>query len=307
MNIDRYFLSDGSSFAIAPDFGCNLFSWCSDGREIFYCPEGVPGDRERFYKGGNPVLFPAVGRTWNRDGDKPSPELYSVYGLEGEYRMPIHGILPFASWRKTSERVEESLVRVEYECHIPDNARAAHYPFDIGFKLVYSVTACTLSMTAVFENMGVSAAPLAFGYHPYFALSGNSRRGMKLHLPCSRRLQVDPECLVPTGDAVPVEFPLTLEDGVSYDHVFSDVNGRRASLTDTGAGRIVHIDFDDSIEALVVCSAAGSSFVCVEPWTRGLGAYETLSRPGWESAGAVNVLWPGEVRTISVRYSVESL
>jgi galactose mutarotase-like enzyme len=307
LKIDRYSLNDGSSFSIAPDFGCNLFSWHVGGREVFYRPKGVPGERGKFYKGGNPVLFPSVGRTWDRSGDKPRPESYRIYGLEEEYRMPIHGILPDAVWKKTAEQVKESTIRVEYGCCIPREIRGRHYPFDIDFRLAYTIVPGNLSATAFFRNAGATPAPLAFGYHSYFALSDNSRQGVKIDLPCSQRLQLDPESLVPTGAVVPVDSTLMLEDGVQYDAVFSGMCGHRASLTDTGAARVIHIDFDDWIEALVVFSTAGASFVCIEPWTRGLGAYETLCRPGWEGAGTLNILQPGETRTIRVSYSVEPL
>lgn len=305
METERYILKNGSAFAVAPEFGCNIFSWQVEGREMLYSPEGVPGDRERFYKGGNPILFPAVGRTWGKCGDGYRPEYYSIDGLDGEYRMPVHGILPFAGWEKVSAQVEEHCASAEYRCSIPPDAREHYYPFDILFSLIYTLTDRSLSIAARFANEGSTAAPLAFGCHPYFALPGNARQEAELYLPCSRRLQLDPERLVPTGATAPAAFPLRLERDAGCDAVFSGLSGSRASLVNSAAGHAVHIDFDAGIEMLVVYSPAGSSFICLEPWTRGLGAYETLRHPGWREGGALNVLQPGESRSIRLRYSVE--
>ena len=76
--IDRFTVG-GAEFAIARELGCNLFSWVVDGREVFHRPAGFP-ERGLPYEGGNPLLFPAVGRTWDRSVEPPAADAYRLAG-----------------------------------------------------------------------------------------------------------------------------------------------------------------------------------------------------------------------------------
>ena len=59
------------------------------------------------------------------------------------------------------------------------------------------------------------------------------------------------------------------------------------------------------VETFVVSTKPGTSYICVEPWTKGLGMYETLAKAGWVNAGHLNVVMPGQERGISVAYSFD--
>lgn len=307
MHIDRYELDGAVACSVAPDFGCNLFSWRVDGREMLYCPEGVLGNPTEFYHGGNPILFPAVGRTWDRSGSEPRFAVYNIYGRDEEYEMPAHGILPFCSWRKASEARRDDSIRVTYDCLIPPRVRLKYYPFEVDFRQTFTIGRRGLELEAEFVNRGEVPAPLAFGYHPYFALAADGPRQVELDIPCRHRLSLVPGLSIPSGEKEPAGMPVRLEDGQACDMVFSGLTERRAGLLDRRAGRAVRLEFDRYIEALVVYAGAEAPFVCLEPWTGGLGAYESLCRRGWETAGDMPVLAPGEIRKITVSYRPEVL
>ena len=76
-------------------------------------------------------------------------------------------------------------------------------------------------------------------------------------------------------------------------------------LIDRPAGRTINVDFDQSAEMLVVYAPDSADFMCLEPWTRGLGGFAALREPGWEKGKAVPVLEAGEVREFASRFSVE--
>ena len=98
---------------------------------------------------------------------------------------------------------------------------------------------------------------------------------------------------------------LKLEAGVDYDHVFAGLTGSRMSLVDKQAGRTMNVDFDENFELMTVYAPDGSEFVCIEPWTRGLGAFGELNKPGWESGELIPVIKPGETKTLRAVFGVE--
>ena len=149
MEYHSYSLCNGVSCKIAPAMGCNLFSWVVDGKEVFYTDKEFGRDPLKFFYGGNPVLFPAVGRTWERAGKTPRFGIYKVYGLDGEYFMPLHGLLQSAEGRRTDEEISPGRVRVEYEACIPETTRLKSYPFDLLLKLGYFFFKC-LSFESIF-------------------------------------------------------------------------------------------------------------------------------------------------------------
>lgn len=304
--IETFRLGKEASCSVAVDFGINLFSWIVKGRQVLFHPQDFPGIREQFHHGGNPLLFPAVGRTWDRSRTPPQAGVYRLHPEGAELRMPIHGILPDCSWAMISVHEREEYVRVEYKLEVPKAVRETSYPFELEYRQVYILTSTALKLEADFRNLGTRPAPFAFGYHPYFALSGADRGGIGIRLPCTKRVTLDPALLAPVGappeDAIGA---FALEPGKDYDAVFTGITGRRAELMDRGAGRTVSIDVDGHIEDFVVYAPSGKPWVCIEPWTRGLGGFESLRDPGWWEPGrALPVLQPGESRRIEVYYAV---
>jgi galactose mutarotase-like enzyme len=303
MRTDTYKIKPNSGFVIAPLFGCNLISWTVEGKPVFYYPDSFSREPGNFFKAGNPILFPSVGRTWDLSGGEPIPEQYRIFGDSRVYRMPTHGVLPSGHFQRRRERVSGDRVEVEYLFTLRQAIQESHYPFDVRFMQRYVLKACSVKMEAILENHGQSVAPFAFGYHPYFNLE--SRQGVEVHLPCREQLRLDPKLLIPTGSETFSGGVLTLAEDVSYDNVFGGLTGQRASIVDKKGGRTIHIDFDSNVENLVVYSPVGSKYVCLEPWTKGLGGFGSLAEDGWQKGDRINVLKPGETRTIEVSYTVE--
>ena len=310
MNADRYLVGD-SEFIIARDFGCNLFSWKMGGDDILYHPPGFSSknlacDPTEYYQGGNPLLFPSVGRTWDTTGSEPQAEVYRIDGVCRSYKMPIHGVVPYTKWRTLSETRNHDCVSVEYECVVPEEVTENYYPWPVDYVQSYTLYRRKLELRAVFHNKGSKPAPVAFGYHPYFQISNTSRSGVEIRLPCREELTLDQKLLVPDGNTIRCTERLQLQAGKTYDNAYCSLAGTRTSLTDENAGRTVHIDFDENIAMLVVSSPQDSPFVCLEPWTQGLGAYPSLRRENWEQTDVTPVLLTGEIRTVCLSYTVEA-
>ncbi len=300
--MDIYRLKPDSSVAIAPEYGCNLFSWNVNGKELLYCPKGFSENSCEFFSGGNPVLFPSVGRTWARSSGKPIADIYRIHGKKGVYKMPCHGILPFGEWVKESEEIAEEHVQVEYSFSYNENIFSEYYPFRVSFNLSFTLTHTTIRIKGSFTNRGEIPAPFAFGLHPYFRIA--DRDCVQLHIPATKRVELDPSLLIPTGKESPALSSLSLKKGQVYDIAFSGLNENRASIIDRKMEQAIHIDFDKNIEMFVIYSGADSDFICLEPWTRGLGAYEFLASDNWQNGRRINVLQPGENKTVMIDYSV---
>ena len=292
----------GARALIAIDYGCNLYCWRVLERELLYAPPGFGTDPDDLCHGGIPVLFPAVGRTWDRSRDPAVPGHYRIGGKQGVFSMPPHGFVGSGAWEEVDATATEVEARAAFAFRYDRAVRERHYPFDVRLVQEFMLTSSTLGLTAVLTNTGPCPAPFAFGYHPYFRVGAD---GATVSLPCSREVHLDPELLIPSGGVSPVsgDFRIGMED--ECDCVYADLTSTTATIEDPANGLVFQLRLDAATDNLVVYSAAGAPFICVEPWTRGLGAYESLDRDDWSDGANLEVLAPGEQRrfgmTIEVR------
>ena len=300
--IDRFTVG-GAEFAIARELGCNLFSWVVDGREVFHRPAGFP-ERGLPYAGGNPLLFPAVGRTWDRSVQPPTADAYRLAGQERPLAMPIHGFLDRCRIGPPQVDRSADYVTLTYAVVVPEALARASYPWPVALHLVLTLTARRVEIELHLRNLGGTPAPYAFGAHPYLAISESGRDGVSLALPASRSVELDPELLVPSGTTRALADPFRLDPETSYDDVFAGLSGADAVLTDRGAGRRVAVGYDGSITQFVVYAPRAAPFVCVEPWTAGLDGFSRLADPSWREKPPLPVLAPGGEAPAAVSISV---
>lgn len=302
--IHKYELSDGTSCSICPEWGCNLFSWIVNGKEMIYCPEDYPADAWKITGGGTPILFPSVGRTWDLSTGEPVQGIYRISPSDKTWFMPSHGILYSCKFTRIEESRDSDRISVAYELHISDKVKTDNYPYNIGFIQRFTLTHDAVELEATITNNDDSPAPAAFGYHPYFRISNPQRDGVETRLPVTKYLKTTKDTVLLTGESEDTDGIIDLQPDVYYDHTFSGATGTRMSLTDRKAAHTIHVDYDDKFELFLVYSPNGSDFVCIEPWTRGLGAYMHLVEPDWQSGKYIPVLQPGEMTSYKAIFSV---
>jgi galactose mutarotase-like enzyme len=304
MRTDTYRLKPGTSYTIAPLLGCNMVSWKIDGKPVLYCPEGFSRKPDEFFAGGIPLLFPSVGRTWDLSSRVPVFGQYRLGSDSKVYQMPIHGIIPLGWFQKRRDQVASERVEIDYGFTIRKDFLETHYPFSVNFELKYVLKPMSMRIEAKFQNAGETPAPVAFGTHPYFYFE--NKDNVEVHLPCKEQLLLRDGMSIPSGEIVPMTNQIIqLKHQETCDCVFGGMTGKRATIVDKASGRKIHIDVDDSIENFVIYARGGEKFVCVEPWTKGLGAFGALYQDGWQSSGAIPMLQPGESRQIRIEYIVE--
>ncbi|MCF7928771.1 MAG: hypothetical protein K9L68_07475 [Spirochaetales bacterium] len=293
-------LNKNTRIKIAPELGCNLFSWRIDGTEVFYSPENFL-DSGNCLWGGNPLLFPSVGRTWKLGDGPPVPDEYSIYGMIGTYTMPIHGFAGKGVWR--NQRIERRGTRLtaEYRFVPKPEVFTDNYPFRVNFSIRYTLYENTLQFSFTAMNKGDIPAPVAFGMHPFF-LTGRQKT-KSVRLPAGREVVLDPELKIPTGKTRVLESSsLQFKNHLTYDMAFQKEGDSRAVVRDFPAMGTVQITTDRFIEMFVVYSGEDTQFLCVEPWTKGLGTFSRLAYPGWEEDYSLPLLWPSRGRTVTVSY-----
>jgi aldose 1-epimerase len=271
---------------------------------MMYCPKDLPRTAKKITGGGNPLLFPSVGRTWDHSSGEPVPGVYRIFGHDKPYFMPSHGVLFLSEFRKVDEKIASDSVTAVYQTRISEKVREENYPFDLGFTQQFILRTGSVELQSTIVNYDSIPAPCAVGYHPYFAISNPEREGVTARLPVARRLLTTHDTILLTGESEPTDGIFDLQPNIYYDQAYGEPTGTRMSLVDRRAGHTVHVDFDNNCELFFLYSPDGSDFVCIEPWTRGLGAFESLKDPGWESGKLIPVLQPGETIEFKATFGV---
>lgn len=165
-----------STFLAWPEAGARLMHWSitrGDGsvRDVIYWPELAECSREEFAKvrGGNPLLFPFCGRTFDR-GD-----IHFWRGADGVRRpMPMHGIARQGNFRLIDlhEHGFEAVLE-------PDAAAREAYPFEYAFKVSYRFSGLGLSCEFALANLGTEPMPWSAGHHFYFNVPWQDELGRR--------------------------------------------------------------------------------------------------------------------------------
>ncbi len=248
---------DENYLLLAPQHGGRLVRWVLRGEDILYWPDQADWSRPAKIRGGNPLLFPFIGR-------------HFANGQAGHWRdadgtihvLPQHGFardLPFS----VTEIGDESIAMV---LEASDGTWTG-YPHAFRFEARYRLLDCGLEVTLRTENTGDTRLPYYAGHHFYFSLSAMQRHGSRLSLPETARMRQEPDGrLTAPASGEPA---YALDDDRLQD-TFHVLQGA-GSVTLEMPGRMLSIDLDvpGSIAWHAVTTwseKADSDFYCVEPW-----------------------------------------
>lgn len=156
-----------STFYAAPTAGARLMRWnialAGHEREVFYWPQDADLREPAKIRGGNPILFPFVARTfyqgkenfWKDPSGKVRP-------------MPRHGFARDGVFEIVEHTSDGFLAKL-----IPSEAAQEAYPFDYTFYVRYRFEELLFSVELVLENHGRAPIPWCAGHHFYFTLPWN--------------------------------------------------------------------------------------------------------------------------------------
>ena len=215
---------------------------------------------------GIPLLHPFANRLggWEYEALGRHADLArlegSVVKADGETGLPIHGALP-GPW--TVVELEEAVLAAEQHPTWEPGFRAA-FPFDHRLRLRASLEGDALRIETTLTALD-ARVPVAFGFHPYFALPGAARSDWELQLPAMRPLELD-ERKVPTGasgEPTDVSGPLGER---ALDDAFEGL-GDGAVLALSGGGRRLAVTFERGYGFTQVFAPLELDVVCFEPMT----------------------------------------
>jgi galactose mutarotase-like enzyme len=315
-----------SLLRFAPQAGGRLLSWHIDGEPVIYWPEAANWSQPAKIRGGNPLLFPFLGR-------------HRVDGQIGRWRdatgtvrdLPMHGFardLPFAA------DVEPAVAPADTPEATPAGAsggtratpgptvrmtladsEATHdaYPFGFRFEAVYRLADDhTLDVELTTVNTGMAALPYYAGHHFYFSLPHTQRGETELELPPTegRYQQADGSI----SAASPGAARYTLDEARILDcfHCLTDDPAAHSGsaahapvrLIAPGLNRSITFDLQrpGSVPWYAVTTwteAAESDFYCIEPW---LGLPDAI-----HNGLGLRWLEPGQTETAALRIAIGAL
>jgi len=290
-------LHAGSSLIrIAPQFGARLLSWHVDGEPVIFWPDAADWSNLARVRGGNPLLFPFLGR------HRVDGEIGRWRDASGVIRdLPMHGFarnLPFAAQPSADGTALTMTLGSGDALH-------AGYPFAFRFEVTYRlVDARTLEVALTTSNPGDTPLPYYAGHHFYFALPHAERGQTTLELPPTHRRQQLADGSISAAEAGDPRYVLDdarigdrfhCLDGTPTTPVRIVMPGRRRTID-------IALDVPGSIPWYAVTTwteTPASDFYCVEPWLGLPDAIHTGLGLRW--------LEPGETQRAELRIRVSAM
>jgi galactose mutarotase-like enzyme len=286
-----------SRYVISPTMGCRLMKWTlktvSGDREVLYWPDGSGETPFEKIRGGNPILFPFSGRSYDRG------VLYAWRDPNGERRtMPMHGFARQGRFR-IAERSDNALTAVLE----PDQEALSAYPFEYTFAVRYTFEELSFAVSLILTNLGEERIPWSAGHHFYFNVpwhKGASRQDYQLHMD-SRK------CACPSPDGKLMmekdrETCHNLADAKLIERIHWELRRNRVSFGPKGGEEDVHLimgkdPVPQKNQSVVTWSESGTApFYCVEPWMGPPNAAEHGKGLHWVA--------PGEQQSFDVEVSL---
>lgn len=257
-----------STFLALPERGARLMNWhvtLGDGsvRDVIYWPEHADFANIAKVRGGNPILFPFCGRTFD----------HGVQNLwrapDGVQRpMPMHG---FA--RQGAFKLVWSDARGFSALLVPDAPAQEAYPFSYEFTVTYRFDALSLACELTLKNLDAVPLPWCAGHHFYFTApwsEGTRREDCAIRIPAAEVLRQ-----TPTGELIAGP-QLTDEENLANPELIDAIYTRLQSSSvvfgeQRRPGRVtVQIGTAKTAPAdtAFVTWAPGpdTPYYCVEPW-----------------------------------------
>ncbi|WP_027815139.1 aldose epimerase family protein [Paraburkholderia bannensis] len=290
-------ISGASTLRFAPWAGGRLLSWHVDGEPVIRWPGNANWEQPARVRGGNPLLFPFLGR-------------HFVDGQIGRWRdaqgvahdLPTHGFardLPFSAEVDPDGRgVRMTLT--------DSPATRAGYPYAFRFEAVYRLADDhALDVTLTATNTGDTPLPWYAGHHFYFELPHDQRAQSTVEMPPALRRHQLPDGSISAPEQGETQYRVDDAGIIDRFHVLQPTPpATPVRFVTPGLKRAVTIDLDrrDSLPWYAVTTwteAADSDFYCVEPW---LGLPDAI-----HNGLGLRWLAPGATESATLQLRVESL
>ncbi len=275
-----------SNYLISPAMGCRLMKWtvstATGERDILYWPQSCGDTDFAMVRGGNPLLFPFSGRSFDR-------------GVQGAWRDPagqqrnisIHGFARQCCFVVTGRSDNEIIAELQ-----PDEAARQAYPYDYTFSVRYRFEELAFSVRLSLTNHETDPIPWSAGHHFYFNLpwhTGATRADYHLMLDYRKCAYHGPDGkLIMEKDR---ESCHTFDDPELVNRIHWELRRNRISFGPKGGEEDVHILIGTDAVPLKNYSVVTwtesdtSPFYCIEPWMGPPNAAEHGKGLHWVNSG----------------------
>jgi galactose mutarotase-like enzyme len=258
-----------STFLARPELGARLMNWnlrMQDGhvRDVIHWPEDADFGNFAKVRGGNPILFPFSGRTYDEG------KIGFWRDQRGAVRpMPMHGFTRNGAFKLV--RADQDGFTAELQ---PDDTAREAYPFDYRFTVRYEFADVSLKVFLKLENLGDTPILWSAGHHFYFTLPWHhelERNDYCFKIPAKK-------CFTQSLDGAlqavkPFEAVSSFGKAANSDRIFTRLTDGRALFGPDGGEEDISIRFLKESEThsrwntfVIWTEADDSPFYCVEPW-----------------------------------------
>jgi galactose mutarotase-like enzyme len=288
-----------STFLAIPEQGARLMNWhvtLADGsvRDVIFWPELQSLDDFPRVRGGNPILFPFCGRSFDQG------EIHFWRDADGVRRpMPIHGLARQGDFQ--IQRLDERGFTARFQ---PGAEAQASYPYRYDFTVSYRFEPLQLFVEFRLRNHDTKPIPWCAGHHFYFTLpwtEGRTRADYFVRFPARTTVRQDfSNGQLQPGPVLAEEESLANLDLIDVFHtalkrnavVFGDRGGGEPIILRVGTDRRPPKD----VVVVTWTPDAQAPFYCIEPWMGPANAAEHQT--------GLHLVGPGETETFLVEISL---
>lgn len=303
MSSEAFTLSTSrSELTIEPRGGCVATRWLVGGVEVLALPAPLESFLASARTGGIPLLYPWANRL---RGDRftaagRAVDLSRVPNLKRDTNgLPMHGLLlRWKDWHVGRHGEAGLEARLDWREH---ETLLAAWPFPHTLRLSWQLRedghATCLDVSTRVDADGACDVPIAFGWHPYFAVP--SVAGSRISMPSRRPVPLDARGLPDLSASRPA--PVAANDVPCChgdDALFERTDAGRGSATVHRPSRRVRVDLGREYPFLQLYSPAAtqSGVACVEPMTAATSALTDGAAPVVPAGGSFRATF-----TISVQ------
>lgn len=256
-----------STFTACMTLGARLMRWeieiAGTHRDVIHWPKNADWENYRNIRGGNPVLFPFMGRNF-ADGKK-----FFWKDAEDIVRpMPMHGFAVDGAF----EIVESTGTSVKCK-YVPDAAAREGYPFDYEFFVTYRFGELSLECDFELVNRSDKRIPWCAGHHFYFTMPWHKNLARKDYV-----LRLDAKKFwhhAANGQLVKAEIPkqpLCFGDPAVCDLIYTKLKSNRVAFGPRGGEENVVIAIGENeiptawTTVVTWSETEDAPYYCVEPW-----------------------------------------
>jgi galactose mutarotase-like enzyme len=289
-----------STFLALPAKGARLMNWhvtLGDGtvRDVIYWPELQSLDDIAHVRGGNPILFPFCGRTFDNG------RIHQWRDEQGVQRpMPMHGLARQGDFQVT--RLDERGFTALFQ---PGAEARSAYPFEYEFSVSYRFEPLAVFIELRLHNLDTKPIPWSAGHHFYFTLpwsEGRARADYFIRIPAGATLRQDfDQGRLHPGPRLGQQVSLANRELLDVFHtalksnviVFGEQSGSDRITLRHGTERRP----PKSAVVVTWTHEESSPFYCVEPWMGPANAPEHKS--------GLHLLAPSETETFLVEVALK--